>query len=137
MDKIAKKILIVDDEKDLVEIVKLGLAPLGYEIFEAYDGNEGLEKARSIKPDLIILDLMLPKMDGYQVCRMLKFDINYKDIPIILLTARAAKNDIKMGEEAGANAFITKPFKHEVLKDKIESLLKQQSKGAAELINTS
>ena len=119
-----KKILIVDDEKDLVEIMKLGLAPLGYEIFEAYDGSEGLEKARQIKPDLIILDLMLPKMDGYQVCRMLKFDINYKHIPIILLTARASKKDVQMGEEAGANAFITKPFKHEVLKEKIESLLK-------------
>jgi DNA-binding response OmpR family regulator len=120
-----KKILIVDDERDLVEIIKLGLIPLGYEIFEAYDGSEGLEKAREIKPDLIILDLMLPKMDGYQVCKMLKSDINHKNIPIILLTARAGKKDITMGKEAGADAFITKPFKHEVLKDKIRELLLQ------------
>ncbi len=119
-----KKILIVDDEKDLVEIIRLGLEPLGYQVFEAYDGQEGLEKARQIKPDIIILDLMLPKIDGYQVCRMLKFDINYKQIPVILLTARASKKDIAMGAEAGADAFITKPFKHEVLKEKIEELLK-------------
>ena len=118
-----KKILIVDDEKDLVEMISLRLSPLGYEISVAYDGAEGLAKAREIKPDLIILDLMLPKMDGYQVCRMLKFDINYKHIPIILLTARAGADDMKMGEEAGADAFISKPFKHEVLKEKIESLL--------------
>lgn len=119
-----KKILIVDDEKDLVEIIRLGLEPLGYEVFEAYDGQEGLEKARQLRPDIIILDLMLPKIDGYQVCRMLKFDINYKQIPVILLTARASKKDIAMGTEAGADAFITKPFKHEVLKEKIEELLK-------------
>ena len=118
-----KKILIVDDEKELVEIIKMSLEPLGYEVFEAYDGSEGLEKARQIKPDLIVLDLMLPKMDGYQVCRMLKFDVNFKHIPIILFTARAAKDDLEKGKEAGADAFITKPFKHEVLQEKIESLL--------------
>jgi len=120
-----KKILIVDDEKDLVEIIRLGLEPLGYQVFEAYDGQEGLEKARQIKPDLLILDLMLPKLDGYQVCRMLKFDVNYKEIPVILLTARAAEKDIAMGQEAGADAFITKPFKHEVLKEKIVELLRE------------
>ena len=112
-----KKILIVDDEKDLVEIVKMSLEPLGYEVFEAYDGSEGLEKARQVKPDLIILDLMLPKMDGYQVCRILKFDVNFKHIPIILFTARAGRDDIEKGKEAGADAFITKPFKHEVVND--------------------
>ena len=118
-----KKILLVDDEKDLVETVSFRLDASGYEIIPAYDGKDGFDKARSERPDLIILDLMLPKMDGYKVCRMLKFDEKYKKIPIIMFTARAQDSDIKMGEEVGANAYITKPFDPKVLLDKIKELL--------------
>lgn len=117
------KILLVDDEKDLVEIVSNRLQASGYEVIVAYDGQEALDKARKEKPDLIILDLMLPKMDGYKVCRMLKFDEKYKHIPIIMFTARAQGEDEKMGMEVGANAYMTKPFEPQVLLAKIKELL--------------
>ena len=118
-----KRILVVDDEVDLVNLVKMRLEANGYEAVGAYDGQEGLDKAKKEKPDLVILDLMLPKMDGYKVCRMLKFDEKYKKIPIIMFTARAQESDKKMGEEVGADAYITKPFEPEVLLTKIKELL--------------
>jgi len=119
-----KKILLVDDERDLVETVTFRLEAGGYEVLPAYDGQEGLDKARKEKPDLIILDLMLPKMDGYKVCRMLKFDEKYKKIPIIMFTARAQQSDIEMGKEVGADAYVTKPFEPQALLGKIKELLK-------------
>jgi len=118
-----KRILIVDDEKDLVSMIKMRLEASGYEALEAYDGQTALDKARQEKPDLIILDLMLPKMDGYMVCRMLKFDEKYKKIPIILFTARVQDSDKELGKEVGADAYITKPFEPNVLLAKIEELL--------------
>ncbi len=120
-----KRILLVDDEKDLVDTVTFRLHSLDYEIIPAYDGLEALEKARKEKPDLIILDLMLPKMDGYKVCGLLKKDARYAKIPILMFTARAQEEDIKMGKEIGADAYITKPFEPEVLLGKIKELLKE------------
>ncbi|MBU1905637.1 MAG: response regulator [Candidatus Omnitrophica bacterium] len=119
----ANKILLVDDEKDLVETLAFRLEASDYEVVKAHDGQDGLDKARSVHPDLIILDLMLPKMDGYKVCRMLKFDEKFKKIPIILFTARAQESDKKMGEEVGADVYITKPFEAPVLLAKIKELL--------------
>ncbi len=119
-----KRILVVDDERDLVEMLSVRLKANGYEVFVAQDGQEGLDQARSLKPDLIILDLMLPKLDGYKICRMLKFDEEYKQIPIILFTARAQKVDAILGKEVGADAYITKPFEAEILLSKIVELLK-------------
>ena len=81
-----KRILVVDDEVELVKAIQIRLEQADYEVIVAYDGQEALEKARKEKPDLIVLDLMLPKIDGYKVCRMLKFDDKYKQIPIIMLT---------------------------------------------------
>lgn len=121
MDK--KRILIVDDEKDLVEMLTLRLEASNYEALRAYDGREALDKAKKEKPDLIILDLMIPKIDGYKVCRMLKFDEKYKHIPIIMFTARAQGEDRKLGEEVGADAYITKPFEPQALLAKIKELL--------------
>lgn len=118
-----KRILLIDDETALVEMVKIRLEANNYEVITAYDGNEALDKARKEKPDLIILDLMLPKMDGYKVCRLLKFDEKYKQIPIILFTARAQESDKITGEEVGADAYITKPFEPKALLDKIAELL--------------
>ena len=118
-----KKILVVDDETQLVEMLKMRLKTNGYEILTAYDGREALEKARNQKPDLIILDLMLPKIDGYKVCRMLKFDEKYKSIPIILFTARVQDVDKEMGSQVGADAYIVKPFEPQVLLCKIKELL--------------
>ena len=119
-----KRILVVDDEKDLVETVTFRLEASGYEVIAAGDGQEGLDKARKEAPDLIILDLMLPKMDGYKVCRMLKFDEKYKEIPIIMFTARAQETDKKIGEDVGVDAYITKPFEPQQLLEKIAELLK-------------
>ncbi|MFH1414374.1 MAG: response regulator [Candidatus Omnitrophota bacterium] len=120
-----KTILVVDDELDLVKAVEVRLKAAGYAVLVAYDGQDGLEKARRIKPDLIILDLMLPKLDGYRVCRMLKYDVKYQQIPIIMFTARAQEEDKKMGEDVGADAFITKPFEPQELLSKISEFLKK------------
>jgi len=120
-----KKILVVDDEIDLVDMLTIRLEANDYEVFVAHDGQDGLDKARTLKPDLIILDLMLPKVDGYKVCRMLKFDEKYKQIPIILFTARAQEADVKLGMEVGADAYLTKPFEPEILLSKIAELLKK------------
>lgn len=119
----AKKILLIDDELDIVKLVESRLKINGYEVVVALDGQEALEKAREEKPDLILLDLMLPKLSGYKVCRMLKFDEKYKHIPIIMFTARVQENDEKLGFEVGADAYITKPFKPEVLLEKVKELL--------------
>lgn len=119
----SKKILIVDDEIQLVEMVRIRLEAAGYEVIAAYDGQEGLDKAKKDKPDLIILDLMLPKMDGYKVCGLLKNDSRYSKIPIIMFTARAQEDDMKLGKELGAEEYLTKPFEPALLLDKIKELL--------------
>lgn len=119
-----KRILLVDDEAQLVELVKMRLEANGYQVLTAYDGKEALDMAKKEMPDLIILDLMLPKIDGYKVCRMLKFDEKYKKIPIILFTARALEADKKVGMEVGADDYITKPFEPELLLMKIKDFLK-------------
>jgi len=121
-----KKILLVDDEPHIVMMLKNRIKQAGYDIITAGDGQEGLEKARKEKPDLIILDVMLPKLDGYKVCRMLKFDDKYKHIPIIMFTARAQEIDKKTSEEVGANGYITKPFVAQILLDKIKELLPEK-----------
>ncbi|MBU1006764.1 MAG: response regulator [Candidatus Omnitrophica bacterium] len=120
-----KKILIVDDEEDLRKMLRFRLEATGYDVDEAADGQEGLDRARSNWPDLILLDLMLPKIDGYKVCRMIKFDEKHKHKPIIMFTARAQEKDKMIGKEMGADAYITKPFEAETLLAKIEELLKQ------------
>jgi len=120
-----KRILIVEDEKDLVYALKMQLEASDYEVLVSSDGRDGLDKARHENPDLIILDLMLPNIDGYKVCRMLKFDEKYKKTPIIMLTARAQEADEKLGYEVGVDAYITKPFEPAMLLGKIEELLKK------------
>ena len=119
------KVLIIDDEPELVEMVSLRLEANDYQVISASDGQEGLDRARTEKPDLIILDLMLPKIEGYKVCRLLKFDEKYKNIPIILFTSRAQESDIKLGGEVGADAYITKPFEPDMLLAKVSELLKK------------
>jgi DNA-binding response OmpR family regulator len=118
------RILIVDDEPDLLDMVSLRMEANGYQVIRASDGEEGLDKARNESPDLIILDLMLPKIDGYKVCRMLKFDEKYKKIPVILFSARTQAIDMKLGAEVGADAYLTKPFEPDTLLAKVSELLK-------------
>ncbi len=118
-----KRILIVDDEPDLAETIQMNLEMEGYECLVAYDGNRGLERARKENPDLIILDVMLPGMNGYKVCRLLKFDEKYKRIPIIMLTAEAQEQDRRLGEQTGADYYMTKPFSADKLLAKIKEYL--------------
>jgi DNA-binding response OmpR family regulator len=122
MDK-KPKILVIDDEPDFSNTLKIRLESNGYEVVVAGDGISGLGLARSLLPDLIILDLMLPKMDGFRVARFLKFDDRHKKVPIIVLSARSQASDIKMGMEVGADLYITKPFKSEELLGVVSKLL--------------
>jgi len=120
-----KKILIVDDEVDLVETVRFPLEMEGFNVLVSYNGEDALNQARKEKPDLILLDLMLPKLDGYKVCRLLKFDERYKNIPILMLTAKTQEKDKALGMETGANEYITKPFDLDKLVEKVKVYLKQ------------
>ena len=118
-----KKILIVDDEKDIVETLAFMLKTKGFECICAYDGEEGLSLAKSSNPDLIILDVMMPKINGYKICRLLKFDNKYKNIPVIMITARSQDEDKIIGEETGADEYITKPFEFSEVLEKINKYL--------------
>lgn len=119
-----KRILVVDDEPDFLMAIKAMLEANGFEVISATDGQEGLNIARLEKPDLIVLDLMLPKMDGYKVCRFLKFDEKYRAIPIIMLTARGQEDDKQLGKEMGADFYIVKSERPEILLNKINEFLK-------------
>ena len=103
-----KKILIIEDYNNIVEILTMRLSAMGYAVISAKDGQEGLTLARKEKPDLIVLDVTLPKMNGYKISRLLKFDSKYQDIPIIMLTARETKRDEQVGLETGADEYIYK-----------------------------
>jgi two-component system, OmpR family, alkaline phosphatase synthesis response regulator PhoP len=118
-----KKILVVDDEVDLVETVRFPLEMEGFDVLVSYNGEDALNQARKESPDLIILDLMLPKLDGYKVCRLLKFDEKYKHIPILMLTAKTQEKDKTLGMETGANEYITKPFEMDYLMEKVKAYL--------------
>ena len=117
------RILLVDDEPGIVKMVGKRLEVAGFDVLVATDGQEALTKARTKQPDLIILDLMLPKLNGFEVCRMLKFDKGMKHIPIILFTALTRDTDEQMGLECGADAYIRKPFRAQELLEKIRALL--------------
>ncbi len=119
----SKKILLADDEKDFVDKVKTQLANSKFDVMVAYDGLQALEIARKNSPSLILLDLMMPKLNGYKVCRILKADNRYKHIPIIFVTARTSKSDMDTGKQVGGDAYITKPFEFKFLLDEINKLL--------------
>jgi DNA-binding response OmpR family regulator len=104
------RILIVDDEADLVSVLRIGLEIEGFEVIAASDGEEGLRKAREDRPELVVLDLMLPKLDGYRVCRALKFDERYRNLPIVILSARSGEQDRRLAFDMGADAFVCKPY---------------------------
>ena len=123
MSETKKKILVVDDELDIVSMLKMRLEASGYEVITASDGNTGYNLARSTPLSLMILDLMLPGMDGYKICGLLKKDTRFAKIPIIIFTARAQKSDQDLGFEVGADAYMTKPFEPQELLAKIKELL--------------
>jgi len=121
-----KTILIIDDEDDLIKALTVRLNDAGYTVLSARDGFEGLNLARKEEPDLILLDLMLPKIDGFKVARFLKFDESYKNIPIIMLTARAEEEDKVLGMQTGADLYVTKPFDDEMLLVAIDKLIQKK-----------
>jgi len=120
-----KRILVVDDYPDVVKLLRIRLEAAGYEVLEAYDGQEGLKIARTHRPDLIILDILLPKIDGYKVCRFLKFDRKYRDIPVIMLTSRATECDAQLGREMGADEYVFKPYNPTELLQLVDRYLKR------------
>jgi two-component system alkaline phosphatase synthesis response regulator PhoP len=118
----AHTVLVVDDEKHIVQLVKLYLSNEGYHVEVAYDGQEALEKARSLRPDLIVLDLMLPGTGGLEVCRQLRQE---SDVPIIMLTARDEPEDRVAGLELGADDYVTKPFNPRELAARVKAVLRR------------
>ena len=123
--KPAKTILVVDDDPHIRELLQSRLKKNGYNVIIANDGQEALDKTYQEHPNLIILDIMLPKVDGYSVCKVLRSDEEYRDIPIIMLTGRTLAQDIKMGMELGAVSYVQKPFKPDVLLGLIQGLIKK------------
>lgn len=120
-----RKILIIDDEKEMAQVETMRLEAHGYEVIVAYDGESGLASARSARPDLVVLDIMLPKIGGYELCRMLKQDPLCRHIPIVLVSAVDQKYDTDLGKKVGADDFFTKPFEPAVLLAKIKELTKK------------
>jgi len=123
-----EKILVVDDEEDILELVRHNLAREGYPVICAATGEKAVEKTRIEKPDLIVLDLMLPGIDGLQVARNLKNDVRTRHIPIIMLTAKGEEADVVTGLELGADDYITKPFSPRVLLARIRAVFRRHDK---------
>lgn len=124
----AETILIIDDEKHIIELIEYNLKSSGYNTLYALNGKEGLLKARAEKPSLILLDLMLPIMDGIEVCKEIRQDEDIKDIPIIMLTAKSEEVDKIIGLELGADDYITKPFSVRELLARIKAVLRRINK---------
>ena len=124
----SKNILVVEDDLDIRELISFNLANEGHQVFEANDGEVGIDKARNNNPDLILLDLMLPGIQGLDVCRIIKSDQETKEIPIIMVTALGQEEDIVKGLETGADDYITKPFSIKVLIARVNAVLKRSIK---------
>ena len=122
-----ESILAVEDDEDILELLKYNLAKEGYRVTAVTSGEEGLQLARSTTPDLILLDLMLPGVDGLEVCRRLKLDAKTRQVPIIMLTAKGEEADIVTGLELGAEDYITKPFSTRVLLARVRAVLRRRS----------
>lgn len=106
----ALKILVCDDERTIVRLIQVNLEKNGYEVVTAYDGKEGLEKVRSERPNLLVLDVMMPYMDGFEVLKTLRKDPEFESLPVIMLTAKAQDKDVFEGYHYGADMYLTKPF---------------------------
>ncbi|MEI7751641.1 MAG: response regulator [Candidatus Omnitrophota bacterium] len=117
-----KRVLLVDDDPNILTIVRTRLVALGFEVLIANDGQEGLDLARKESPDAILLDLMLPKLDGYKVCRMLKFDKIYSHIPVIIFSAKGSDEAQKLADQAGADAYMVKPFDNRLFSETMQRL---------------
>lgn len=124
-----KRILIADDNRAITEVLQLNFSLLGYEVHVASDGDEAEKKCRAVKPDVLILDVMMPKKNGYKVCRNLKLDPETSRVPIILLTAKNLKEDVYWGYDSGADAYMTKPYDPRQLEILVDQLIKETETG--------
>src|SRR5688500_13681278 len=127
-----KTVLVVEDEPEAAELVEYNLKGAGFRVVLASDGPEALRKARTARPDLVVLDLMIPDIDGIQVCKLLRQDPATKHIPILMLTAKAAEVDRVLGLELGANDYVTKPFSPRELVLRVRNLVREESDSAPE-----
>ncbi len=127
-----ENILLVDDEEDILELLKYNLAKNGYRVTAVGTGEEAMALARSRPPDLVVLDLMLPGLDGLEVCKILKANEATKKVPIIMLTAKGEETDIVTGLELGADDYITKPFSPRVLISRVRTVLRRNQKEQAD-----
>jgi len=127
-----EKILVVDDEEDILELLSFNLSREGYQVFTAATGEEALNLSRSTNPDLIVLDLMLPGMDGLEVAKILKTDPALRHIPIVMLTAKGEEADIVTGLELGADDYVTKPFSPRVLLARARAVLRRKTQEPSE-----
>lgn len=123
------RILVVDDDKEIVRLVRSYLEKAGYEVFAAYDGESALHTLRREKPDLLVLDLMLPDRDGWDITRLIRNDDSLADTPIIMLTARVEDSDKIVGLEIGADDYITKPFNPREVVARVRALLRRSQRG--------
>jgi two-component system phosphate regulon response regulator PhoB len=123
------RILIIEDERGLTEVLSYNLQREGYDVVVAHDGQEGLRKAQMQLPDLVILDLMLPNMDGLEVCRELRAGDRTRNVPILMLTAKAEETDQVVGFTMGADDYVTKPFSVKVLLQRIKALQRRADSG--------
>jgi len=121
-----KKILIVDDEPDFVQLLSIRLKSSGYDVISASDGENGLKKAQEEKPDLVILDVLMPKINGFELCKRFKENESTKDVPLIMLTALAQEHDLSKGLQEGVDCFITKPFNAVDLLQEIETAMQDK-----------
>jgi two-component system, OmpR family, alkaline phosphatase synthesis response regulator PhoP len=122
-----KKILVVDDDAEMVELVSFNLKQVGYAIGTAFNGVDALKKARSLEPDLIVLDVMMPELDGFAVCEILRRDAATASTPILMLTALSSELGRLAGLDSGASDFLTKPFSPRLLVARIKDLLNKSS----------
>src|ERR1035441_1660637 len=129
---VRSKILVVDDEPEAVELLEFNLKQAGFDVITAADGAQAIKKARAASPSLIVLDLMLPEIDGLEVCKMLRRDPATAPIPIIMLTAKAAEVDRIVGLEIGADDYVTKPFSPRELVLRINKVLRRGQADKAE-----
>jgi two-component system alkaline phosphatase synthesis response regulator PhoP len=121
-----EKLLVVEDEGDIRELISFNLEMCGYDVIRASHGIEGWEKAKNEKPDLVVLDLMLPGIDGFEICRRLRKDRTTQSIPIIMLTARSEEENMVKGLELGADDYVTKPFSPRVLVSRVKAVLRRK-----------
>ena len=119
------KILIAEDERDIRELITFTLKFAGHEVIATADGQEAVEAALLEKPDLIILDVRMPRMTGYQACEAIKQNASIRDIPVVFLSAKGQESEVQTGMEAGASEYILKPFSPDVFTHKIKTLLEQ------------